>query len=198
MKGHLFKERDGSTPLDLDQIKGLQFSHIKTMGELDELEDTNIQKGLDWLNHQKGDYLSSSFLKKLHKELFKDVWKWAGTFRKVDVNLSKISFYSVEIELQKFFLDAKVWIDQKSFPWDEMAAEFHHRLVSIHPFPNGNGRTTRIMTEYFEKRNGLKVTNWKRSLAHDPKRRRKEYIEALKKADKGDYGALICFMSEKD
>ena len=198
MKGHIFRDRDGSTPLDPDQIQGLKFSHITTMAELDELEDANIQKGLDWLNHQKGDYLSTGFLKKLHKELFKDVWKWAGTFRKREVNLSKIPFYNVEVELHNLFKDASVWIENQSFSWDEMAAEFHHRLVSIHPFPNGNGRISRIMTEYFEKRNEKFVTNWKNSLLNNPEERRRQYIAALKNADRGDYRLLVEFMSEKN
>jgi Fic family protein len=81
--------------------------------------------------------------------------------------------------------------------WDEISAEMHHRLVCIHPFPNGNGRTTRIYTEYVQKRNQQKVTNWKGSLAHDPKERRKIYIKALQQADKGNFEPLIEYMKEK-
>jgi len=197
MKSHIFRERDGSTPLDPDQILGLKFSHITTMGELDELEDENIQRGLLWLNRQKGDYLSLEFLKKLHKELFGDVWKWAGTFRKSEVNLSKTMSHYVSVELKNLFEDAKVWVQQQSFSWEEMAVEFHYRLVSIHPFPNGNGRTARILTEYFERRNGRPVTNWKESLRENPKERRRQYIQALRDADKGDLSSLAEFMKEK-
>lgn len=198
MNTHNFVDRDGSTPLDPDQIKGIRFSHLTNMGELDEVEDLNIQKGLEWLNHQKAeDYLSKEFLCKLHEKLFGDVWKWAGKFRTVEVNISKYRSYDVAPQLLNFFEDVKLWISGGRMSWDEIAAEMHHRLVTIHPFPNGNGRTTRIYTEYVQKRNQQQVTSWKASLASDPKERRKSYIKALQKADKGDFGMLIEFMKEK-
>lgn len=198
MKSHNFIDRDGSTPLDPDQIRGIKFSHLVNMGELDEVEDLNIQKGLEWLNRQKGDdYLSMEFLCKLHEKLFGDVWKWAGTFRKVEVNLSKIKYYDVGPQLKMFFEDAKLWIEGGRMSWDEISAEMHHRLIAIHPFPNGNGRTTRIYTEYVQKRNKQAVTSWKASLNHDPKERRRVYIKSLQQADKGDFRPLIEFMQEK-
>lgn len=197
MNTHNFIDRDGSTPLDHDQIKGIRFEHLTTMGELDELEDLNIQKGLEWLNRQKSeDYLSMEFLCKLHEKLFGDVWKWAGKFRTAEVNISKYRTYDVGPQLKNFFEDLKLWMTSEKMSWEEISAELHHRLVSIHPFPNGNGRTTRIFTEYFQRRNKLPVTNWKASLAHDPAERRKTYIKALQKADKGDFRALIEFMRE--
>jgi Fic-DOC domain mobile mystery protein B len=191
-------DRDGSTPLDPDQIKGIRFSHLTNMGELDELEDLNIQKGLEWLHHQKSsDYLSMEFLCKLHEKLFGDVWKWAGKFRTVEVNISKYRSYDVGPQLKNFFEDLKLWIESGKMSWDEISAEMHHRLVCIHPFPNGNGRTTRIYTEYVQKRNQQKVTSWKASLSHDPKERRKIYIKALQQADKGNFEPLIEYMKEK-
>jgi Fic-DOC domain mobile mystery protein B len=198
MKTHNFIDRDGSTPLDPDQITGIKFSHLVNMGELDEVEDLNIQKGLEWLNRQKGDdYISMEFFCKLHEKLFSDVWKWAGKFRKVEVNLSQIRSYDVGPQLKMFFEDVKIWIESGKMSWDEIAAEMHHRLIAIHPFPNGNGRTTRIYTEYVQKRNKQAVTSWKASLVHDPKERRRSYIKALQQADKGNFQPLIEFMKEK-
>lgn len=195
---HNFIDRDGATPLDHNQIKGIRFSHLTTMGELDEIEDENIQKGLEWLNRQKTeDYLSSQFLCKLHDKLFCDVWKWAGKFRTVEVNISSYRAFDVAPQLLNFFEDVKLWIPSGKMSWDEISAEMHHRLVSIHPFPNGNGRTTRIFTEYVERRNNRPVTSWKASLVDDPKKRRASYISALKAADKGDFTLLIEFMKEK-
>jgi Fic-DOC domain mobile mystery protein B len=168
------------------------------MGELDELEDVNIQNGLEWLNRQKtDDYLSIDFICKLHEKLFSDVWKWAGKFRTAEVNISKYRPYDVGPQLKNFFEDAKVWITSGQMSWDEISAEMHHRLVTIHPFPNGNGRTTRIYTEYVQKRNNQEVTSWNAALAHQPKRRRESYIKALRDADKGDFTLLIEFMKEK-
>lgn len=198
MNTHNFVDRDGQTPLDPDQILGIKFSHLTNMGELDEVEDLNIQKGLEWLNRQKGDdYLSMEFLCKLHEKLFGDVWKWAGKFRKAEVNLSNIRSYDVGPQLINFFEDAKLWIEGGRMSWDEISAEMHYRLVRIHPFPNGNGRTTRIYTEYVQKRNGQAITSWKSSLSDNPKERRRVYIKALQQADKGNFEPLMEFMREK-
>ncbi len=198
MKSHVIVDRDGSTPLDHDQLIGIRFSHLTTMGELDELEDLNIQKGIEWLNRQKtGDYLSIEFLTKLHQNLFGDVWKWAGKFRTAEVNISKYRPYDIAPQLKNLFEDSKLWIEGGKMSWDEISAELHHRLVTIHPFPNGNGRTTRIYTEYVQKRNNQKISSWKASVSHDPKERRNSYIMALRQADKGNFDLLIEFMSEK-
>jgi Fic-DOC domain mobile mystery protein B len=198
MKDHNIIDRDGSTPLDHDQIIGIRFSHLTTMGELDELEDLNIQKGLEWLNRQKDpNYLSTEFICKLHEKLFGDVWKWAGKFRTAEVNISKYRSYDVAPQLKNFFEDAKLWIQNGKMSWDEISAEMHHRLVTIHPFPNGNGRTTRIYTEYVQKRNNQPVTSWMASLGKTPQLRRDHYIKALRSADKGDFELLTEFMREK-
>jgi Fic-DOC domain mobile mystery protein B len=193
-----FIHRDGATPLDENQASGLKFKHLTTLSELDEVEDINIQNGLEWLNSQKNpNYLSIEFLCKLHEKLFGDVWDWAGKFRKADVNLSKISHYDIGPQLKNLFEDAKLWIEAGKMDWDEISAELHHRLVWIHPFPNGNGRTTRIFTEFVQRRNEQAVTSWMESLKDNPLERRKCYINALKKADTGDFSALIEFMKEK-
>lgn len=195
---HYFIDRDGATPLDHDQIIGIRLSHLTTMGELDEVEDLNIQKGLEWLGRQKSDnYLSKEFLCRLHEKLFSDVWKWAGKFRTTEVNISKYRSYDVGPQLVNLFEDAKLWIASGKMSWDEIAAELHHRLVSIHPFPNGNGRTTRIFTEYVLKRNKQPLPSWKASLSGDQTLRRKTYIKALQKADQGDFSLLVNFMEEK-
>ena len=111
MNNYNFRDRDGSTPLDNEQLEGIKFPHITTMGELDEMEDRNIQDGLDWLNRQNTeDYLSIHFLDKLHKKLFGDVWKWAGFHRTRDVNLSRIDRFNIGPELKKLFEDVKTWI----------------------------------------------------------------------------------------
>jgi Fic-DOC domain mobile mystery protein B len=199
MNSHNLIDRDGSTPLDHDQIKGIRFAHLTTMGELDELEDENIQRGLEWLNHQKTkDYLSIEFLCKLHEKLFGEVWKWAGKFRTVEVNISKYRHHDVRPQLHNFFEDIKLWISGGKMSWDEISAEMHHRLVTIHPFPNGNGRTTRIFTEYVQKRNQQQVTSWGSTRKIDQKKRRDDYIKALRLADIGDFRALIDFMKEKN
>ena len=195
---HNFIDRDGATPLDHDQIKGIKLSHLTTMGELDEVEDLNIQQGLEWLGSQKNkDFLTMEFLCKLHGKLFGDVWKWAGKFRTVEVNISKYRSYDIGPQLINLFEDAKLWISSGKMHWDEIAAELHHRLVSIHPFPNGNGRSTRIYTEYVLKMYNQPIPSWMASLADNPTLRRQTYIKALRAADKSDFKPLIDFLSEK-
>lgn len=190
--------KSGSTPLDHDQIKGIRFSHLTTMGELDEIEDSNIQKGLEWLYHKDHEnFLSMEFLCKLHEKLFGDVWKWGGKFRTVEVNISKYRPYDIGPQLKNFFEDVQFWINGKKMNWDQIAAEMHHRLVSIHPFPNGNGRTTRIYTEYVQRRFNQPVTTWMSSMSTNPQERRNLYIRALRKADGQDFSLLIEFMREK-
>lgn len=196
-RDHNFIDRDGSTPLDHEQLVGIRFAHLTTMGELDELEDENIQKGLEWLHRQKAeDFLSPVFLCRLHEKLFGDVWKWAGKYRTVEVNISKYRCYDVGPQLINLFEDLKLWISSETMPWNEIAAELHHRLVSIHPFPNGNGRTTRIFTEYVMTRYQQDPPSWMASLSSEPKRRRENYIRALRAADKGDLRPLMTFMAE--
>ena len=195
MSSFLFKSRDGGTPLDPDQTNGLIPNHITTMAELDVVEDLNIGRGLEWLNRQKSsDYLSTEFLDTLHRKLFGDVWKWAGTHRKGMVNLSKVDRFQIRIELKNLFDDVKVWIDSQSIEWDQIVAEFHHRLVCIHPYPNGNGRISRIMTECLQKRNGKIPSTWMNSLNSTPTERRDLYISALRSADGGDYSSLVDFI----
>ena len=198
MTSYNFKVREGNTPIDEDQVQGLMFTHLTTMAEIDELEDLNIQKGTEWLNSQnKKDYLSIDFLCKLHTKLFGDVWIWAGKFRKVEVNISRPRSHDVGPQLKNLFEDTKIWIASDEMSWDEIFAELHHRLVAIHPYPNGNGRTTRIYVEHVQRQNKQPVTSWMSSLEGNSKERRLLYITALKKADNGDYSPLIKFMKEK-
>ncbi|MBF0313521.1 MAG: mobile mystery protein B [Oligoflexia bacterium] len=193
-----FRNDEGNTPLDPDQLEGLKYPSVTTMGELDELEDENIQRGLDWLNHYRNDdFFSLEFLNKLHKQLFGDVWSWAGKYRKGEVNISRIQPYNVGPELKNLLEDAKVWIQHQSMSWDEIWAEFHHRLVSIHPYPNGNGRIARIFVEFLQKKHRQKATSWMASLNENPQERRNRYIQALRTADQGDFSLLITFMKEK-
>jgi fido (protein-threonine AMPylation protein) len=157
-------ELDGATPLDPDEMEGLIYTHIQTRGQLDQLEQINVQSGMKWLKRQKkADPFTEAFVCDLHKKLFGDVWNWAGSFRKT----------------------AK-----------ELAARFHHRLVAIHPFPNGNGRHSRIMADAV-----LTITMNDESIdwagGHDLQSmsdHRKNYIAALRAADQGDYAPLLKFV----
>jgi len=188
---------DGATPLDPDEIEGLRFKHVETRGELNQLEQQNIQIGLKWLKRQKSipEILSESFIRRLHKELFGNVWSWAGRFRLTEKNLG-VDPTVIGVELRNLLDDTNYWIEHDTFDRLEFAARFHNHLVQIHAFPNGNGRHARIMTDVvLERLLGEQQLGWGNTSLDDQGKVRTAYIGALRQADKGDYGPLIAFLS---
>ena len=132
-------EPQGATALNPDELEGLKYRHITMRGQLDELEQVNIESGLLWLGRRrKTDILTEQFIRELHRRLFGDVWKWAGQFRRTEKNIG-IDPLEIGVQLRLLQDDARYWADHGTFPPLEAAARFHHRLVQIHPFPNGNG-----------------------------------------------------------
>ncbi|MEE8233122.1 MAG: mobile mystery protein B [Gammaproteobacteria bacterium] len=153
---------DGATPLNSDEMEGLKYPHIETRGELDQLEQQNIQEGYNWLKRPRKfkDFISEAFVIELHKQLFGSVWSWAGSFRNSDKNIGIDHLY-IGVELRNLLEDARYWLEHGTYNNEEFAARFHHRLVKIHPFPNGNGRHARIMTDVIlEKVLGISPVNW--------------------------------------
>lgn len=190
-----FNDRDGNTVLSAEELSGLRLGHITRMKELDEAEQVNITQGLLWLAGQrKTNYLTDSFFRKLHKQLFGQVWKWAGVYRSTEKNIG-IQAYKVPTAVLKLCEDVQYWLDNGSYETSELIARFHHRLVYIHPFPNGNGRFSRILTNYFCKRNGLSRPEWQSHL--NPHMRRKLYIQCLQQADLKKIVPLKTYLSEK-
>ena len=188
---------DGATPLDPDELEGLKFAHIETRGELDQLEQQNIQEGYNWLARQRKykDFISEDFLKVLHEKVFGSVWSWAGSFRHSDKNIG-VDHLTISVELRNLLDDARFWIENKIYSREEFAARFHHRLVKIHPFPNGNGRHARIMTDVLlEKVLDVAPINWSATPLEKDGLHRKNYIQALRAADNNDYRHLIEFVS---
>lgn len=192
-------EPDGATPLEPEEMEGLLHKHVTTRGERDELEQYNIQDGLQWLKRQKNaDPLSEVFVRELHKKLFGQVWKWAGTFRQTEKNIG-IDPLQIAVQLRLLLDNAKYWVEQGTYPPQELAARFHHRLVYIHPFPNGNGRHARILADTI-----LNVVlkekpiDWAGGLdLQKMSDRRSEYIAALRAADAGDFEPLLSFVSSR-
>ncbi|MCP3460941.1 mobile mystery protein B [Bradyrhizobium sp. CCGUVB23] len=136
----------GAMPLDPNELGGLKHKHITTQGELDQLEQANIESGLRWLGRQRAHVLTDNFAIMLHKRLFGDVWDWAGTFRRTGKNFG-IDPIHIPVDVRTLMGDAKYWADNKTYSPSEAAVRLHHRLVKIHPFPNGNGRHARIMAD---------------------------------------------------
>ena len=190
---------DGATPLDPNELGGLKHKHITTRAELDELEQVNIESGLRWLTRQRGDVLTDNFVITLHKQLFSDVWDWAGSFRTTGKNIG-VDPVQIGVQLRQLMDDAKYWAEHNTYPPSEAAVRLHHRLVCIHPFPNGNGRHARILADAaLDRIYNAKPIDW--AGGHDLQRmngRRDAYIAALKAADRGDIGPLMAFVGPRD
>ena len=190
-----FNYPEGATPLDPNEIEGLLLTHITTRSDLDRWEQDNINEALAWLEHLKPkDILNELFMNQLHKRMFGNVWKWAGDLRRTEKNLG-VPFYQISIEVKKLCDDVEYWIENKNFPDDEIAARFHHRLVFIHLFPNGNGRHARLIADILLENVLAKPPfTWGSENLAAFGLDRKKYIDSLVAADRGDYGLLLNFV----
>ena len=192
-------EPEGATPLDPNELDGLKFKHITTRDELNELEQANIEGGLLWLGRRrKTDILTEEFTLELHRQLFGDVWTWAGQFRKTGKNIG-VAPHDIPVQLRMLLDDARFWVEHGTYSPLEAGARFHHRMVSVHAFSNGNGRHARIAADtYVTDRFNHAPIDW--AAGHDLQRnneRRTAYIAALKAADRGDHGPLLVFAGVK-
>jgi Fic-DOC domain mobile mystery protein B len=186
----------GQTPIDEEEKDELKIKTISTRGELDEFEQANIEKAIEWslkANLTLEKILSIEFIKDVHRRMFNEVWGWAGNFRKTDKNIG-VDKFIIPQELRKLIDDCKYWIENKTYPDDEIAIRFKHRLVKIHPFPNGNGRHSRICADILISK-GLKkeIFSWGGKKLTDRSETRDKYLEAIYKADGENIHPLIEF-----
>lgn len=182
----------GATPLDADELASLIPGHITTQGELNEWEQLNIVQGENWARNQRKELLTEVFVRQLHKQMFGETWKWAGEFRKSDKNIG-VDWLTIAVELKKLLDDADYQVEHVSYPLDEIAVRFHHRLVAIHPFPNGNGRHARLMADLLVQRLGRPRFTWGSRSLIDTSHTRQLYIAALQAADASDIAPLLTF-----
>lgn len=191
-----FDYEDGQTKLDEDEKEGLKIRTITTNKELDEYEQLNIEKALEWTISKKFStekLLSEEFVRSLHKKMFGEVWKWAGDFRKTEKNIG-VDWVKIGIELRTLIDDTRFWIENKTYPPEEIAVRFKHRLVNIHCFPNGNGRHSRLMADLIiEKIFNKPVFTWGGANLTGENEMRRDYISALKQGDKGNITPLVGF-----
>lgn len=186
----------GQTPLDPDEMDGLLIPIIATQGELDEFEQQNIEKAIQWSMSRsfKADLVfSEEFIQRVHSKMFGDVWSWAGKFRKTNKNMG-VDWWKIPHELKILIDDAVYWYKHDIYPPDEMAIRFKHRLVSIHCFPNGNGRHSRLMADIIiEKIFKKQIFTWGGQNLTKKGEARIVYLQALKAADLGAYSPLLEF-----
>jgi Fic-DOC domain mobile mystery protein B len=193
--GLILTYHEGQTPLDPEQINGLKIKTISTQPQLNEFEQTNINEALKWVNSKRKikDVLSEEFMIELHKRMFGMVWKWAGQFRKTETNIG-INWTRISMELRLLVDDVNFWVEHQTYLPEDITIRFKHRLVSIHCFPNGNGRHSRIMADLMSLHVfGLDKFSWGSSSFVDSSDQRKMYLKALKLADNGDFSELLKF-----
>jgi Fic-DOC domain mobile mystery protein B len=189
---------DGATPLDPDESTALLAGHVTTRKELDELEEANIQLGLEWgltvavLSRRRVDVLREEFLYELHRRMFGEVWDWAGEIRRTNKNIG-VDKFEIRTEVRKLVEDTRLWREDEVYPIDEIAVRFHHRLVWIHPFHNGNGRHSRLVADLIVQQGGRSPFSWGSQTLTTTYALRTTYIAALRSADGGDIKPLLDF-----
>lgn len=188
-----FETPYGVTPLDYDEKLLLIPKHIYNMEELNAFEHANIVQAETWALRSKF-LLLTSYIKNLHTKMFDKTWKWAGKFRQSEKNIG-VDSYKILYELEYLLQDLKYQLENNIYDLDEMAARFHHRLVSIHCFSNGNGRHARLMTDLLLIKNNGRRFSWGGGASQKENNEvRKLYINALRQADTSNIQPLLDFV----
>lgn len=192
----LFQEPEDATPLEAEEREQLLQSWITTRTDLNRAEEDNIVQGTAWARRrrirQPADLLTVHFAVMLHKQMFGDVWKWAGTYRKTARNIG-IDAYRIGMELPQLLDDVSYWVESKTWSADEISLRLHHRLVAIHPFPNGNGRHARLMADLLIEQLDGRPFSWGSGNLIDAGELRRRYVGALRAADRHDMRPLLTF-----
>jgi Fic-DOC domain mobile mystery protein B len=193
---HKFAE--GNTPIRREEAEQL-IPRISTMGELNEYEALNILRAKDWAFDSRTmkltNPLDESYVRELHQRMFGEVWKWAGTYRKHEVSVG-CDPREITHRLAQLLGNAQYWLDKNTFPVDESLIRFHHQLVKIHPFANGNGRQARMITDVLAVKYGRTEFSWGSGHALVQEGgARTQYLAALRALDANDNDvkALLVF-----
>lgn len=186
------QEPEDATVLDPDEREGLIPSHITLRRELNELEQQNILEATSWALARRRDPVDEGFGRRLHRRMFGQVWQWAGAYRNSNKNIG-VDRSEIQPRLHTVLDNVRYWRDHQTFPSDEIAVRFHHGLVAIHPFPNGNGRWSRLMADLLAIKLEEAPFTWGSSSLRSPDQMRRAYIGSLRMADDHDFAALLAF-----
>jgi Fic-DOC domain mobile mystery protein B len=185
----------GQTPLDPEEAAGLLPKHITNQGQLNEWEQTNILQAVRWLiSARVPEVLTEDFCRELHRRMFGQTWAWAGQFRQSDKNIG-CDWRQIVTRLNQLLGNTQYWLANTVFPIDEIATRFHHQLVLVHAFPNGNGRHSRLMTDRLLRQCAAKPFTWSNN--HDLAAIsdvRQRYLASLRAADADNLGPLMQFV----
>jgi Fic-DOC domain mobile mystery protein B len=188
-----FEYPRGATPLDPDEAQGLIPRHITLQAQLNECEAENILAAESWaFGLRRGTTSDDTFLRRLHRRKFADTWRWAGTFRSTGKNLG-VPVHEIQPSLRNVCADVNAQLAHRSMPIDEIAARFSHRLLSIHPFPNGNGRWSRLAADLLLVQHDAARFSWEAQSTASGDEVRARYLDALRAADAHDIRPLLAF-----
>jgi Fic-DOC domain mobile mystery protein B len=193
-------EPAGGTPLTDEERQGLRLP-VFTRDELNRAEAENITRAMSWLffsrrRLQPESVTRESWLRRLHRRMYDQVWAWAGQYRTTDRNLG-VPYWQVRVDMRNIEADVGEWLGDSSatrYSNDECAIRFGYRLVVIHPFPNGNGRWSRLASDALIVALGGPRFTWGGASLANPGVLRRDYIAALQAADaEGDFQPLLAF-----
>jgi Fic-DOC domain mobile mystery protein B len=184
---------DGHTELSEEDREDLIPTYIATRGDLFDAEQRNIAHALLRSSPTPRQLLEDFYLRRLHQAMFNEVWRWAGHYRLRETNIG-IDPSAISIAVRALVDDATTWVDCETYEPDELAVRFHHCLVQIHAFPNGNGRHGRIAADYLVGGLGGQLFGWGAGLGVDTATLRAAYRHALQLADAGDIAELLAFV----
>ncbi len=188
----LYDQPEDATPLTPDEREGLIPSHVTLRRELNELEQQNILDTDNWAFLRRRNPLTEAFVRSLHRRMFAKVWRWAGAYRTSNKNIG-VEHWQVQPRLVEALDNARYGTSNEIYPPDELAVRLHHALVFIHPFPNDNGRWSRLMADLTVVRLGNQRFTWGRSALLTPGITRRTYIETLRAADNHQFAPLLAF-----
>ena len=194
MSDPLFDQDDeANTPRMPQEREGLVPTYITIRAELNAAEQENIAEADEWtFGNRRGSILDVGVLMTLHRRMLRRVWKWAGKYRQTERNIG-IPPHQIEVAFHQLIGDARYWVEHKTFDPDEIALRFHHRLVAIHPFPNGNGRHARLAADALAVELGQPRFTWGSANLVEAAETRKAYVRALQAADNHDIASLLAF-----
>ncbi len=188
----LFRVDYGATPIDEDELAALLPS-LSTMSELNEFEWNGIREARQWAMSsrmiRRHDVTSESFIRELHRRMFRHTWSWAGQYRKTEKTIG-VAPHRILTDLALRLGDVRYWVENATYPIDEIAVRLHHQLVFIHPFPNGNGRHARLVADIFLEQNRCRPFSWGAN-AMKPEEARRQYLAAVREADSGRIANLM-------
>lgn len=192
MADDLFEQPDNATPVRPEEVAALKVPVVDRQ-QLNEIEAANVEAGRAWAMRSRKDCFTDEYLAELHRRMFGDVWKWAGSYRTHEVNIGNTPPHEIAVGVRAALDDARYWAENKTYEPSELAVRLHHRLVLIHPFVNGNGRCTRLLADVIVKRLKAEPLTWGSTSLVETGEARQAYVAALKAADAHDPEPLIAF-----